>query len=235
MAKRTSTNEVAQAKRRTPDMATQETGANHPFISATPPYYWTFHPERWTVVAGKLVPSLMTSHLISGVNNVEIDRNGSVRFANARAKLEEQGITLIPWNWAPDGISYLQCLDTRPGGTRDAQEAWISVFESADVGGQETSCDEEAYAEWLSSLVATGKLPGCSANVARKMLDAATERLEKARADAAKLGGHGGASIRAKALEVEVKVLAQHVKTNQAEKAQAKQRAMPSVDAQEQT
>lgn len=219
-------------RRDTPDMATQDTGGAHPFIDATPPFYLVFHPERWTVVAGQLVPALSKVNLVAGVNGVEIDRQGKIRFAKMRAQIEEEGRTLVPWNWAPDGSSYLQCIETRPANSKEVQEAWITKFESVDIGGTETSSDDEAYAAWLTDLVKTGKLPTCSANVARRMLGKARERFERARADAAKLGGAGAASLRANALEAEVMALKKHVDSAKgtAVKAVAKQGPGPKME-----
>jgi len=222
MAARTSETNQADAKRRTPAMATQASGAAHPFMEASPPFYWTFHPERWTIIAGKLVPALQKFPLVDGVNNVSVRKDGSISFATARAKLEEEGRTLIPWTWAPDGVSYLQCVDTRPRGGKEVAEAWISVFESADIGGAETTSDEEAYAEWLGELVSGGKLPACTPNVASRMADKANERLGQAEAEAAKLGGKGRAAIRAKALAIEAEVLAACVKVNKTSRTAAK-------------
>lgn len=227
MANRTpETTSQADAKRRVPAMASQaQGGATHPFMDAAPPFYWTFHPERWTIIAGKLVPALQKFPLVDGVNNVSVRKDGSISFATARAKLEEEGRTLIPWDWAPDGVSYLQCVDTRPRGAKEVAEAWISVFESADIGGAETSSDEEAYAEWLEGLVTSGKLPQCSPNVASRMADKAGERLGQAEAEAAKLGGKGRAAIRAKALAVEAEVLAERVHANKTNRTAAKAKA----------
>lgn len=224
MAERTS-DQTQAAKRRTPAMATQAGGAAHPFMDAAPPFYWTFHPERWTIIAGKLVPGLQKFPLVDGVNNVSVRKDGAIAFATARAKLEEEGRTLIPWSWAPDGESYIQCVDTRPRGGKEVVEAWISVFESADIGGSETTSDDEAYAEWLTSLIEDGKLPACTPNVASRMSDKANERLGQAEAEAAKLGGKGRAAIRAKALAVETEVLGAAVNANKAKRAGVKAKA----------
>lgn len=218
-------------KRRAPEMATRATGIAHPFLDVTPAFYLTFHPSRWTIIAGQLVPGLQKFPLAAGVNNVEISKDGRVHFAAARAKLETEGRTVIPWEWAPDGVSYLECVDTRPGGGRDVLETWISVFETADPGRSETSPDEDAYAGWLTGLVKAGKLPACSLAVARQMLDRASERLGTAQAEAAKLGGHGRAGIRAKALEIEVAVLDKYVRGVKAEVVKAKARRTPQVEA----
>src|SRR5687768_10615065 len=121
-------------------MATQASGITHPHIDATPVFLWTFHPERFTVIAGQLVPGLQKVPLVAGVNGVEVDKDKRVHFARCRARLEEEGRTVIPYEWAPDGTSYLLCLETKPPGTKsELFDAWISVFESADVGATETS------------------------------------------------------------------------------------------------
>lgn len=220
----------AKNERRTPDMATDATGARHPFIDPTPAFYWTFHSERWSVIAGRLIPALSKLPLVDGVNMVSVSKDGAVRFAATRAKLEEEGRTLVPWAWAPDGVSYLRCLDTRPEGGKQVVEAWISVWESADVGGRETTSDEEGYAKWVESLVTSGKLPACTVNVARRLRDRARGRWEKAKADAAKLDGHGAAAIRAKALGLELDVLDQYLEGLKGEKAEPKEKTAPTVE-----
>lgn len=210
MAKRTDSTTTTE-KSRTPKMATSERGATHPRIDLAPPYYLVYHPERWTVVAGKLVPALSKAVLSDGVNQVSVRKDGAVSFARARAKLEEEGKRIIPWEWAPDGESYLQCVETKPKAGADPVETWLSVWETARVGSALIASDLDGYASWLSELVASGKLPACPDVVAQRMLDGAVERLEKSRAQAAKLGGHGAPLLRVKALEAEVKAIEAHL------------------------
>lgn len=230
MAERTIEKSPATERRRVPDMATHQAGASHPYIEATPMFLWTFHGERWMVLDGRLVPSLQKVPLIAGVNGMEVDKDKRIRFAACRARLEDQGRIEVRYEWAPDGVSYLQCVDTRPDAGKTVLEAWISVFESAHVGATETSCDEEAFAEWLEDLVKAGRLPACPHDTARRMLERATSRYQRARAEAAKLGGHGNASVRAKALEAEVKTLEAYVKVGKATRAAAKAKANPKLD-----
>jgi hypothetical protein len=229
MATRTGTATQGE-KPRTPKMATQAVGIAHPFLDVSPPFLLVFHPERWMVLAGKLVPSLQRVPLADGVNNVTVERGGHMRVAPLRAKIEEEGRQIVPYTWAPDGVSYLQCLDTRPGGSRNVVETWCTVFETVDAGATETSADEGAYAAWLSDLVAKGRLPRCSINVARRLLDRTVERLEKARGDAAKMDGHGAPLIRAQALEAEREVLAAYVEAVKGERVSAKAKRQPSMD-----
>ena len=133
---------------------------------------------------------------------------------------------VIPWEWAPDGVSYMQCLDTRPGGGKNIRETWISVFETANVGARETSSDEDEYSEWLEGLIKAGKIPACTPDVAQRMLERAIERLEKSKADAAKSGGHGANNLRALLQAKEVEVLQAVVGDHRTTKAAAK--ATPS-------
>lgn len=229
MAKRTDTSTAE--KPRTPSMATVARGIAHPFLDVSPPFLLVFHPERWMVFGGKLVPSLQRVPLADGVNNVTVAQGGHIRLAALRAKLEEEGRTVIPYTWAPDGESYLQCIDTRPGGSRDIVETWISVFEEARAGATDVTPDEETYRDWLADLVQSGRLPHCALGVAQRMLERVLERLEKARGDAARLDGHGLPAIRAKALEAERVALEAYIQATKGERVKAKARRTPTVEA----
>lgn len=225
---------VTREKPRTPTMATAVTGATHPAIDVRPPFLLLFHPERWCVMNGRLIPALINFPLVDGVNNVTVLKDGTIRDATARAKIEEAGRMVIPWHWAPDGVSYMQCLDTRPGNGKNVRETWISVFETANIGARETSADEEEYADWLDELVKAGKIPACTPDVAARMLERAVERLEKSKADAAKAGGHGANNLRALLQQKEVDVLREvvgaHRTTKAAAKAKAKEKRTPKTE-----
>ncbi len=233
MAQRLESAPSAESKRRSPEMATQVTGSTHTCIDVHPAFYWLFAADRWTVIGGKLVPSLIKFPLAAGVNGVEVEKGGRVRFAGGWWTGPALGRKIIPWTDAPDGESYLRCVDTRPGNGPNIVETWISVFEDAHIGARETSPDEEAYAEWLESLVNSGKLPQCHPDTARRMMDRSSERLEKTRAEAAKTGGHGAAAMRVKQLEAEVAVLRAVVDRDKAARvaAKAKPKRAPALDA----
>jgi hypothetical protein len=234
MAERVSTpTREPNNKPRVPVMATSATGSAHPHIDASAMYVWTFHPERWLVMAGELVPDLQRFVLENGVNRVEVDKAGRIHFAEARARLEREGRTVIPYEWAPDGESYLNAIDTRPGGGPAVVTTYISVFESVDVGGRATTCDEEAFAAWLAELVKAGRIPKCTANVARRLLDTKTEQLERARGEMLNPKQKGAATVRARVLEKEVEVLTKYVEglTEERRKAQPKGRATADLGA----
>lgn len=208
MASRTESTPKAGGKR-APEFASQQTGATHPLVEVRAPYILTHHPGRWAVLAGRLVPQLGKLPLVAGVERIEVERaTGRIRMAAARAKLEEEGRIVIPYEWAPDGVSYLQCVATKPG--RDVQETWLSVFESAHLGDGQTSTDIDAYAEWLESLVTSGKIPACQPHVIDRMLDSVRERLAVASAELAKSGGQGPIARRVELLTEQLKVLESH-------------------------
>lgn len=173
----------------TPAFATQDHGLGHPWVDPAPPFILVYSPQRYMVLAGKVVPSLSRMPLIAGVNRVDVDRDGRIRFAAARARLEEEGRIPIPYEWGPKGDSYLQTVETRPNGSAAIHTAHITVFETCHAGDRDVTPDEKAYAGWLAGLVKAGKLPPCPPHLARRMLEKAQERFEEAEAMSAKHGG----------------------------------------------
>lgn len=195
------------ASARVPSVATSASGQSHTQIDVSPMFLLVFHPRRWMVLAGKLVPALSRQPLADGVNRIEIERSGRVRLAHYRARLEAEGRTIVPFEWAPDGESYLDRVDTRPGGRPTVVETWISVWEEAPVGASQTVSDEAGYAKWLEGLVKSGKLPGCPIDVIEHMLEAAEARAARAAVVAARNQGASGSAVRAEQLKQEVEVL----------------------------
>ncbi len=201
----------------TPEFATRDTGINEPFIDASPPFVLVFDPNRWTILAGRLVPGLITVPLERGVQNVDKGKDGRWRVSVLRSKIEDQGRILIPYNWGPNGNSYIQAIDTRPRGQRDTVKAHISVWERTVPGSRETYPNDEAYAAWAAGLVEAGKLPGCVPHVAQRMLEKVKKKIRRTAAMVEKGGEAAGiAATRLEALKVEATVLAEvakHVET----------------------
>ena len=193
-----------------PQFSTVDHGHGSPRIPATPPFVLIFTPSRWMVMEGKLVPQLSKQPLERGVNRVDQDRQGRWRMASLNAQLEEEGRTRIPLSWAPDGQSYIQAVQTRPDGASEDVVAHVTVWESAYPGDRSTHPDTAAYAEWLESLVTSGKLPACPAQVVRRMAEQAETRAMEAAA-AARRSGSGLAQIRADRLAAELEVLQAHL------------------------
>lgn len=236
MAERTASPE---SKRRVPELSSQPTGATHPSIPVFPPFQYVFVPNRYTVVAGLLIPQLSMLRMAPGVNGVEAERTerGDTRYrvARARTRLEQSGQMAIPYDWAPDGVSYIQSVDTRPSNDSTIRETWISVFESVAIGATEATPDEEAYAEWVSGLVKSGRLPACPPDVARKLLEIYSERHQRQLSTASKTGGAGLAAIRADQIGAVVATLREivegHADAKKAQKAATKRRAPDVGDA----
>ncbi|MCB9763921.1 MAG: hypothetical protein H6739_29390 [Alphaproteobacteria bacterium] len=190
-----------------PEFTTKNNGATVPWCPASPMFVYVYNPKRWTVVAGKLIPGLHKMPLERGVNRVDMDKDGRIHFADARAKIEEQGRMQVPYEWGPGG-SYLQAVECRPGGGRNTAKAHLSVWEFAVAGDTQTYADEAAYASWAESLVADGKIDPCPPHIARELLDKHVKKLREARARADKGGpGSGEAGLRVEALEAVVDVL----------------------------
>ncbi len=188
---------------------TTDHGHGMPYLDLRPQFVFVFNPRRWTVLAGKLIPALHVMPLESGVNGVLTARDGSIRFATARARIEEQGRTLIPYEWGPDGESYMQSIRTRPRGGKNEMDTYLTVWEQGGAGDSETYTDDDAYAAWAASLVEDGKVPACPAPLARRMLEQVEQKIARENALVEKGGqGSGAAGIRAKALEGVSKALA---------------------------
>jgi hypothetical protein len=208
----------------TPEFATRDTGAHLPAVELRPMFMLKFHPMRWTVIAGRLVPALGRIALIDGCDRIAKAKDGKIRFADARAKAEENGWTLIPYNKGPGGRSYLRKIRTRPDKTE--LDTYLTVFEEAFVGSTLTSTDDEAYARWLRSLVDSGFLPDCPPHLAEIMLTHAAADLADAQAKVRL--GHAALIPRAEALAVVVEALGEHVHKRGA-KAKAED-AMPDLE-----
>ena len=232
MAKRTgdeaSPGTVPAMARKVPEFATMETGSSHAMIDASPPFVLVHSPHRFGVLAGKLVPMLGRMPLMPGVNHIEIDGQGRVKFAAARAKLEEEGRILIPYAWAPDGVSYIQAVDTKPTG-KEVLEGWITVWETAHTGDTRTVSDLDGYASWLEGLIKAGKLQPCAPHIIERLLDSATERLNMSAAEAERAGG-GPLAVRVQQLQVAVDVLTAAMAGTRGAPAARKATAAPDLE-----
>jgi hypothetical protein len=205
---------AAQAKSRVPAFTTKANGLTHPHLDASPQFVLIAHPRRFQVLSGRLIPALATQRLVAGVNGVstfEKDGVEYVEFATVRARLEKEGRMMVPLEWAPDGESYLNVVDTKPGGGKEIAEAWISVFETAHLGATRTETDQDAYAAWVESLVVAGKLNACPLDVATSMLQRAKRKHASAQQMLAKGGGAGAHSFRVEAFAKEIGVLEAYI------------------------
>lgn len=158
-----------------PSFATVDHGHDMPRIPVSPMFILVFVPSRWMIMEGTLVPQLSKIPLEPGTNLIEGTKNGGIRAARLSARLAEEGRIRIPFDWAPDGVSYVQEVQTRIG--LSEMTTYVSVFAEVYPGDSRTHPDLVAYVEWLTSLVTSGKLPSCPPFHVRQMLEKEEGRL----------------------------------------------------------
>jgi hypothetical protein len=157
-----------------PKFATVDHGHDKPRIPFSPMFMLVFVPTRWMIMEGKLVPQLTKVPLDPGSNLVEGTKDG-IRASRLSARMAEEGRKRIPFEWAPDGESYIQVVETRVG--QSDVETYVSVFEEVYAGDSETHPDTMAYAAWLEDLVKSKKLPPCPPFQVRRMMEQEEARL----------------------------------------------------------
>lgn len=169
------------------DFYSTDAGVGAATIDASPKFVFAHHPKRWTIVDGRIVPELIRVPLQSGLNRVMVGTDGRVRMHDTRALLEQKSRVIIGPELGPGGKSYLQAVDTLSNGK--IVPAVITVWETAHAGESKTEWDYGAYADWLESLVASGKIApitqhraGEIAAATRQLLDKAITRLGTERA-----------------------------------------------------
>jgi hypothetical protein len=191
-----------------PPFANHSTGATHPFCEVMSPFVLAHNPIRWMVQGGRLIPALHKITLEQGVNHIQKDREGRISFARARTKLNEEGRTVIPYEWGPNGESYVQVVDTRPQGKQTVRETYLYFSETAALGDTRIIFDEDAYSEWAHGLVTSGKLAPCPPYIAQRIADKLAKSLEDNEARASKGGeGSGAAKLRARKLRADLEVV----------------------------
>tara|TARA_R110000787_G_scaffold137321_1_gene250107 strand:+ start:887 stop:1567 length:681 start_codon:yes stop_codon:yes gene_type:complete len=152
-----------------PSFATVDHGHDLPRIPVSPMFILVFVPTRWMIMEGCLVPQLSTIPLEPGTNLIEGSKKDGIRASRLSARLAEEGRIRIPFDWAPDGVSYVQEVQTRIG--LNELTTYVSVWEEVYAGDSQTHPDSVAYAEWLGSLIASGKIPPCPPFHVRRMMD----------------------------------------------------------------
>lgn len=125
-------------------------------IDACPPFLLKSHPERWTVMGGKVIPLFGRMVLQPGVGGVSARPGGKIDAGDARNMNEAKGWTLIPVNAVPDhhadadGVkSYLY----RPEGREDIT---LLRYTRCFPGSKALEVDEVGYVEFCEYLMDTG-------------------------------------------------------------------------------
>lgn len=124
--------------------------ANNPRLTPRPPFLLIYHPERWTVIEGQVVPLFGSLKLQAGVNRIKLGRDGRFQKLEAQAALEEQGWTVIPFDVDGPGTSYIQ--QAAPG-------IFVSRWERTFPGSSHIEVDSAGYAKWCRGLIDRGVIP----------------------------------------------------------------------------
>jgi hypothetical protein len=139
-----------------------------PKLPPSPPFYLAWHPTRWVVLEGRVVPSLRRVNLQPGVNHVTRNREGRYRVGALRSHLEERGWSLVPYSVGPRG-SYMQRVRTGLG--PEGSHAHLTTWESAYPGSDQVGSDSAGYAQWCADLVDSGTVPTCPPYIADRLRD----------------------------------------------------------------
>ena len=186
MASRTAGTGAPQGPRAVaPKFFSRDDGSGMPSLEESDPFIYAHHAKRWVVMAGKLVPELSKIPLKDGSNRVAYAADGSVRFADTQAMLQDRRFRIIPPEMgtlatADGSKTYMQVVDTIPEGKKEVKSAHISAWETAHAGSSTTEVDEEGMAEWLQSLVDAGAIAPCPPHRARELLESTKSLLGKA-------------------------------------------------------
>lgn len=120
------------------------------------PFVFAWHPRRWTVLDGRVVPLLAQFSMEAGKHGLEALRSGKISRSYFRENLATRGYTEID----PEQVEYLDEL--APG-------VWGASWERLTPSGQIVS-DRAAYLDWLESLMAQGVVPRPDAGVIDDLL-----------------------------------------------------------------
>lgn len=166
-----------------------------PKVPPRAPFLLKVHPERWTVLAGRLVPSVGYIHGTPGCNGVDRDRAGNPVFGAAIADAEDKGWKVIPRDIDGHGTDYLRLW---PHGGYTSR--WTELY----PGSTHEGFDEAGFAEWLESLMERGIIEGPPAYIVENMLQTLQKSVDGFRSrnlpkDAARI----------KRMEDQIKVLTQ--------------------------
>jgi len=150
-------------------------GPSVPQIMPSPPFLFFWHPRRWHVQAGRLVPALSKRAVLAGISGSKSTGRGdqvkvdaSAMFSRATAR----GWTPIRQDVDGPGTSYLR----RPKGT----SAWLSRWERTYVGSTVIDADEDGYTQWLESLVQRGEIPAPTLSVLEQVAADLRDKLSRA-------------------------------------------------------
>lgn len=151
----------------------------YPTVDEKPQFRYAHSPERWRVLAGRVVPALSKIPLTPGSQRVSRGADGKWQTDLQRVTLERMGLVLIPFKAGPGG-SYLRQIEAKNSKASAPYKTYISAWETASIGSAELEVDEEALASWLTSLVDDGVIDPPSPQVLAAKVKSVERRLRRA-------------------------------------------------------
>jgi hypothetical protein len=137
-----------------PELGSKPTkSAPPPRIEPQPPFFFSHHPHRYTVMQAQVIPQLGKFKLQAGLNGVEQEpKSGRAIPGPALEKARSDGIVIVPHDVEGAGTTYLR----KPKGTSDVV---ISRFEKVYPGSNQIDCDEVEYVKFCRKLLADAIVP----------------------------------------------------------------------------
>lgn len=188
----------------------QHTRGGYPTGDPKPMFRLAHLPTRWRVLCGKVVPDLSKIALSAGSQNVVRVKGGALDTSLHRTSLTDRGFTLIPYDSAPDGESYMDEYEVRQP-NKPVMISYCSCFETPVEGSSDLDLDEEALADWLTSLVDSGLISKPAPSVLRKKALSVRKRLAKAEGEVAH--GQGAKALYVEELRAELAAWESALKT----------------------
>lgn len=162
----------AEAEEAAPQMA-GAAGPPPPQVVPEPCFHFLFSPQRWTVIAGQVVPQLSKLEHKAGWGGVDmIGPPGRERpnIGIAAARAANRGEIILQHNVDGAGRSYVKRVKSTGG--------WISRWETLFSGSAARLVDDKGYATWLRELIDRGVLPPPAPHVLAAMLEEVAKRIE---------------------------------------------------------
>lgn len=123
----------------------------YPNLHNAPPFWLAWHPERWMVRHGKLIPDLAVIPHVPNVDGAKLVIEGGMVKVDARklaAQVRRDGYSLIDYSHGPGG-AYLRHVGPSPDGLGMWVDAWTTTY----PGSSAKTCDLAARDAWAASLV----------------------------------------------------------------------------------
>ena len=106
-------------------------------------------PDRWQVMAGRIVPLCGQLPMVPGCNQVDGGTGEATDASTAIAKITRRGGIPLPFDI--DGRSYVRRIRGHGG--------WIFRWQRVFAGSSHIETDSEAFGDWLVGLVDRGLIP----------------------------------------------------------------------------